>query len=397
MAKPDDVVVIGAARTPMGNFGGTLKDFKCYDLGGEVIRGVLKKANVSAEQIDYVAGGNTRQAGNGPNPARTAALKGGIGTDVHAITINNACPSSMKAAIVASQNIQLGESNAVLVVGMESMSTIPFLIHGIRWNGIRFGDHVISDGWGDATDPVCGFAMGVTAENVAEKYGIPREKMDQYALRSHQKAAEAQDNGWFDEEIVPIEIPGTRKKEGFLFSKDESIRRNSTIERMASLKASFKKDGSVTAGNACGLTDGAAAAIVTSRQKAEELGCKPLFKIVSYASSAVENEYMGEGPGVSIPLALKKAGMSLNDIDIVEINEAFAAQVLANEQVLKLDREKLNVHGGAIALGHPTGCSGIRIVVTGYHALKKMNKEFAVCGICGGGGVTCAMVIQRED
>ncbi|MCP4623095.1 MAG: thiolase family protein, partial [bacterium] len=355
MAKSDDVVVIGAARTPMGNFGGTLKDFKCYDLGGSVIRGVLEKSNVSPEQIDYVAGGNTRQAGNGPNPARTAALKGGIGIDVHAITINNACPSSMKAAIIASQNILLGDSNAVLVLGMESMSTIPFLIHGIRWSGIRFGDHVITDGWGDATDPICGYAMGVTAENVAEKYGIPREEMDQYALRSHQKAAEAQDNGWFDDEIVPIEIPGSRKKEGFLFSKDESIRRNSTLERMAALKSAFKKDGVVTAGNACGLTDGAAAAIFTSRQKAEELGCKPLFKIVSYASAAVENEVMGEGPGVSIPLALEKAGMSLGDMDIVEINEAFAAQVLANERVLNLDRDKLNVHGGAIALGHPTG------------------------------------------
>jgi len=397
MKKQDDIVVIGAGRTPMANFGGTLKDFKCYDLGREVIQGVLKKAKVLPEQIDYVAGGNTRQAGNGPNPARTAALKGGIGMDVHAITINNACPSSMKAAIVASQNILLGESNVVLVVGMESMSTIPFLIHGIRWSGIRFGDHVISDGWGDATDPICGFAMGVTAENVAEKYGIPREEMDRYALRSHQKAAEAQDNGWFDEEIVPIEIPGTKKKEGFLFSKDESIRRDTTMEKMAALKPSFKKDGTVTAGNACGLTDGAAAVILTSREKAEELGCKPLFKIVSYASAAVENEIMGEGPGVSIPLALKKAGMSLNDMGIVEINEAFAAQVLANERVLNLDRDKLNVHGGAIALGHPTGCSGIRIVVTGYHALKRMDKEFAVCGICGGGGVTCAMVIKRED
>ena len=396
MSKEEDIVILGVSRTPMGNFGGALKDFSVYELGRWAIQGALSKARISAGEIDEVLGGNTRQAGNGPNPVRTAAILAGISTNVHATTINNACPSSMKAAIIGTQNIRLGDSDVVVVVGMESMSTIPFFVKNIRWQGIRMGDHKIEDGWGDSVDPICGFGMGVTAENVAKKYDISRKEMDEFALSSHLKAALAQDKGWFDNEIIPVEIPSTKSKSGSSFERDESIRRDTTLSKLAALKPAFKVDGLVTAGNSCGLTDGAAGMIMASRRKAEQLGVKPLFKIVSYASAAVDNAYMGEGPGISIPLALGRAGMSLKDMDLIEVNEAFAAQVLANERMLRWERDKLNVHGGAIALGHPTGCSGIRIMITAYNALVRLNKEFAVCAICGGGGTTCAVVIQNE-
>jgi acetyl-CoA C-acetyltransferase len=396
MNRDTDIVVVGAARTPMSNFGGTLKDLKCYELGALAIQGALKKGNVAVEQIDDVMGGNTRQAGNGPNPVRTAALKAGIGSHVHAVTINNACPSSMKASIFAIQNIKLGETSLAAIVGMESMSTIPYFIKDIRWKGVRFGDFKVEDGWGDAVDPFLGVGMGITAENLVVKYGLSRRELDEFAVDSHAKAAAAQDNGWFDEEIEPITLPGSKNKPGVVFSRDESIRRDTDIEKMSALKPSFKPDGVVTAANSCGLTDGASSMLITTRQKAAAIGAKPLFRIVSYASASVENAYMGEGPGVAIPKALENAKLSLKDMDVIEVNEAFAAQVVANERVLGWDRSKLNVHGGAIALGHPTGCSGIRIVITGYHALKRLGKEFGVMSICGGGGPTCAMVIRNE-
>jgi len=396
VAKGEEIVVIGAGRTPMGDFGGTLKDFPVYELGKLAIHGVLESTKIMPEEIGEVTGGNTRQAGNGPNPVRTAARMAGIAAGIPAVTINNACPSSMKALIITVQNLLLGEIKTGMVVGMESMSTIPYLVKGIRWQGLRMGDHLLQDGWGDSVDPFVGFGMGITAENVAQKYGITRMEQDEFALDSHKKAAQAQDNGWFDEEIIPIEVPGKKGKPAILFSKDESIRRDSNLEKMAAIKPCFKKDGSVTAANSCSLTDGASSMIVTTRQRAKELRAKPLFRIVSYATAAVENAYMGEGPGISIPIALGKVGMNLKDMDLIEVNEAFAAQVITNERMLKWDRNKLNVHGGAIALGHPTGCSGIRIIITGYHARQRLNKEFAVCAICGGGGPTCAVVIQVE-
>lgn len=393
---PNDVVVIAGARTPMGNFGGTLKDIPVFDLGATVIKGVLEKAKISPDLIDDVTGGNTRQAGNGPNPVRTAMRKGGLKAETPAVTLSCACPSSMKASIQMAQNLILGDSQAGLVVGMESMSTIPYLIKGIRWQGLRMGDHVLQDGWGDSTDPFVGYGMGITAENVNVKYGITRLEQDQFALESHQKAAKAQDNGWFDNEIIPIQVPGPKGKPPTIFSKDESIRRDTSLEKMGSLKPSFKENGTVTAANSCGLTDGASSIIMTTRKKAAELGVKPIWKLISYATASVDNATMGEGPGISMPMALKKAGMTINDMDVIEINEAFAAQVISNERLLKLDRSKLNLHGGAIALGHPTGCSGVRIQITGYNVLRRLDKEFLICGICGGGGITCAVVIQRE-
>jgi acetyl-CoA C-acetyltransferase len=277
------------------------------------------------------------------------------------------------------------------------MSSIPYLLKGARWDGFKMGNKTLEDGWSDSIDPLIGQGMGETAENLYDKYKIPREAQDAFAVESHLKAALAQKNGWFDEEIVPIEIPAAGKTPAFLFDKDETIRYDANQEKMAVIKPAFRKDGTVTAGNSCGLSDGATALIVTHRRKAEELGVKPLFSIVSYAQVAVDPSTMGEGPAYSIPAALKKAGMTLADMDIIEVNEAFAIQVLVNEKVLKWDPSKLNVHGGAIALGHPTGISGARILVTGYYALKRLEKTFCVAGICGGGGVTAAMVIRRES
>jgi len=391
-----DVVAIGCARTPMGSFGGTLRDMSVYEVGRFAIREAVRRAGIEAAAIEEVFFGNTRQAGHGPNPARTAALLAGIPVSVHATTINDACPSSMKAMILASQAIRLGNAVIVLAGGMESMSTIPYLLKGVRWEGFRMGDKTLQDGWSDSVDPIVGYGMGVTAENLVEKYKIGRQEMDAYALESHRKAARAQDEGWFDDEITPVEVPASGSRPACLFAKDESIRRDSTLEKLAALKPAFKKGGSVTAGNACGMTDGASAVVLTSREKAKSLGLQPLFSLWGCASAAVENAVMGEGPAVSIPMALRNAGMTLGEMDLIEVNEAFAAQVLANERVLRWDREKLNVHGGAIALGHPTGCSGARIVVTLYHALKRRDKEFGVAAICGGGGVTCALVIRRE-
>lgn len=394
--KLNDVVAISAIRTAMGKFGGTLKDIPAYDLGAVAVKEAVKRASLTGKQIDDVILGNCRQAGNGVNPARTASVKGGVPGSIPAITLNMACPSGMRALAFATQSIRLGDANTVLVGGFDSMSTIPYLLKGARWDGFKMGNRVIEDGWSDSIDPLIGQGMGDTAENLYDKYKISREEQDEYAIQSHIKAAAAQKNGWFDEEIVPIEIPATKRTPAVIFDKDETIRYEIDREKMAKIKPAFRKDGTVTAGNACGLSDGATALVITNRKKAKELGVKPLFSIVSYSQVAVDPSTMGEGPALSIPAALKNAGMSLEDMDLIEVNEAFAIQVLANERVLKWNREKLNVHGGAIALGHPTGISGARIVVTLYHALKRLDKEYGVAGICGGGGVTMATVIKIE-
>jgi acetyl-CoA C-acetyltransferase len=297
---------------------------------------------------------------------------------------------------MASQAIRLGDSGTVLIGGFDSMSTIPYLLKNARWNGFKMGNKTLEDGWSDSVDPLIGQGMGDTAENLYDKYKIPREEQDEFAVESHLKASKAQKNGWFDEEIVPIEIPGDRKNPPFMFDKDETIRHEIDKDKMAKLPAVFRKDGTVTAANACGMSDGATALVITSRQKAEEYGAKPLFSLISYAQVAVDPSIMGEGPALSIPAALEKANMTLDDMGLIEVNEAFAIQVLANEQALKWDRSKLNIHGGAIALGHPTGISGARIIVTLYHAMKRNDKEYGIAAICGGGGVSMAAVIKRE-
>jgi acetyl-CoA C-acetyltransferase len=393
----NDVVAISAVRTAMGKFGGTLKDIPSYDLGAVVVKEAINRASIKGDQVDDVILGSCRQAGNGPNPGRTASVKGSAPESVPVITLNMACPSGMRALALAAQSIRLDEADIILVGGFDSMSTIPYLLKGVRWDGFKMGNRIIEDGWSDSIDPLICQGMGETAENLYDKYKISREDQDEFAISSHKKASAAQKNGWFDEEIAPVEIPATRRTPAISFDKDETIRHEIDREKMSKIKPAFRKDGTVTAGNACGLSDGATALVITHRKKAEELGVKPLFSIVSYSQVAVGPSTMGEGPALSMPAALEKAGMKLNDMDLIEVNEAFAIQVLANERVLKWDREKLNVHGGAIALGHPTGISGARIIVTLYHALKRLNKTYGVAGICGGGGVSMATVIKRES
>ncbi len=380
----------------MGSFGGSLRYTSSYDIGAVSIKAALQRANLAGNQIDDVILGSCRQAGNGPNPARTASVRGGVDMSVPTITLNMACPSGMRALSMASEAIRLGNSKVSLIGGFDSMSTIPYLLKNTRWDGFKMGDKNLEDGWSDSIDPLIGQGMGVTAENLFDKYKIFREEQDEFAIGSHKKASIAQKSGWFDEEITPIEVPAKGRTPGFVFDKDETIRHEINPEKMAKLRPVFRKGGTVTAGNACGMSDGSTAMVVTSRQKAEELGAKPLFSLVSFGKTATEASVMGEGPGVSIPLALENAGMTLGDMDLIEVNEAFAIQVLANERVLNWDRNKVNVHGGAIALGHPTGISGARIIVTLYYALKRLDKTYGVASICGGGGVTMAAVIKRE-
>ena len=382
----------------MGSFGGTLKDMASYDIGAVAVKAAIERSGLKPEQIDDAILGSCRQAGNGPNPARTAAVRGGLPHSVPVITLNMACPSGMRAMAFASQEILAGVAETVLVGGFDSMSTIPYLLKGARWAGFKMGDRKLEDGWSDATDPLIGQGMGATAENLFDKWKISREEQDEFAVSSHVKAHEAWENGWFDAEVVPVELPGEKRGDPpRSFAKDETIRFPVDVSKIAKLPAVFRKDGTVTAGNACGMSDGASALVLTSRDNAKVFGAKPLFSIVGYAQTAIAPEVMGEGPGCVIPLALKNAGMTLNDMDLIEVNEAFAIQVLVNEKMLGWDRTKLNVNGGAIALGHPTGISGARIVVTLYHALKRLGKEFGLASICGGGGVTTAMVIKRES
>jgi acetyl-CoA C-acetyltransferase len=380
----------------MGRFGGTLRSVPAYDLGAAAIRAALARAGVAGDGIDAVIFGNCRQAGNGPNPARTAAVRGGIPVSVPVETINMACPSGMRCIVAASQAIRLDDAKVMVAGGMDSMSTIPYLLKDCRWEGFKMGDRTLLDGWSDSIDPLCNLGMGATAENLVEKYKISRQEQDEFAVASHQKAARAQASGWFDEEIVPVEVPAVGQQPAVRFEKDETIRADTTLDKVAKLKPVFKKDGTVTPANACGMSDGATALVLTSRAQAKALGVRPLFSLVAYSSVAVEPATMGEGPSVSIPLALQRAGMSLDQMDLIEVNEAFAVQVLANERVLKWNRDKLNVHGGAIALGHPTGISGARIVVTLYYALKRTGRELGIAGICGGGGVSMALIIKRE-
>ncbi len=380
----------------MGRFGGSLKDMDVRHLGARVISGVLERVGCTGETVDEVIVGHCRQAGNGPNPAKIASVLAGIPQHVHAVTVNNACPSGMKAAILGAQGILLGDIGTSVIGGMESMSTIPFLLKTGRWEGFRMGDQVLMDGWNDTRDMVCDQLMGQTAENLVDRYRLTRGEQDAFALASHLKAAKARDEGAFEEEIVPVVIPATGKRAEEVFDQDEPIRGDTTLEKMSRLPAAFKKGGSVTAGNSCGLSDGASSLLLTSRERARAWGVPPLFSILAYASVGVENAYMGEGPAVAIPRTLGNANLTLNDMDLIEVNEAFAAQILANERVLSWDRSKLNVHGGAIALGHPTGESGVRILVTLYHALKRLDKELGIASICGGTGVACAMVIRRE-
>jgi len=392
-----DIVIICAVRTPIGKFGGTLRDVSVHDLGAHAMKHALARVGLKGADIGQVIFNHCRQAGNGPNPARTAAVRAGIPFSAPVNTINMACVGGMRSVALAAQAIQTGESEIVVAGGMESMSTIPYLLKGARWEGLRMGPRVLEDGWSDSIDPLTCMGMGQAAERLVEKYGLSREEMDRYALASHRKAAEARRNGCFEGEVIPFTVPATDERAEIVLDRDEVIREDTSLEKLAKLPPVFKEGGRITAGNASAMADGAAALVVASRKKARTLGIRPLFSIVAHVSIGCDPAYTGEGPAFAIPKALEAARMTLSDIDLYEINEAFAAQILANLRVLKIDEEKLNVHGGSIAIGHPVGASGARILVTLYNALKIRDKEIGLAAVPAGGGVAGAMIIRRES
>lgn len=389
-----EVVIASATRTAIGSFGKSLKDVPVVDLGSLVIKSALEKANVSPEVVEDVIMGIILQAGKGQNAARQASLKAGLDVDVPAMAVNKLCGSGLKSVNLAVQEILLGDADVVIAGGMESMSRAPYLLNKARF-GYKMGDGkivdtMIKDG---LTCAINEYHMGITAENLAEKYDISRGEQDEFAAESQRKALEAIKNNRFQDEIVPVEIP-QRKKDPKIFKKDEFPREGVTAESLSKLRPAFKKDGTVTAGNASGINDGAAALLVMSRKKADELGIKPLVRIVSYATAAVDPKIMGIGPVPSIKKALAKTSWTLGDIELVELNEAFAAQSLAVLKELPFDKNIVNVNGGAIALGHPIGASGARILVTLIHEMKKRKLKRGLASLCVGGGMGVTTIVE---
>jgi acetyl-CoA C-acetyltransferase len=390
-----ETVIVSATRTPIGSFQGAFAKVAAPELGSVVIKEALKRANISHEQVDEVIMGNVLQAGVGQNPARQAWLKSGFHESVPAMTINKVCGSGLKSVMLAAQAIQLGDAETVVAGGMENMSRAPYLLEGAR-TGFRMGDaqavdSMIRDGlWCAFSD----YHMGITAENVANQFELTREQQDDFAVWSQQKTEAAQNAGRFQEEIVPVPIPG-RKGATTLVEKDEYPRAGTTAEDLGKLRPAFRKDGTVTAGNASGINDGAAAVVVMSADKAASLGLKPLARIVGYASAALDPTVMGLGPIFATQKLFKKSGLTMDDIDLVEANEAFAAQALAVGRDLEIPREKLNVNGGAISLGHPIGASGTRILVTLLHELEKRNGKRGLATLCIGGGQGVSLVVER--
>ncbi|MFA5535814.1 MAG: acetyl-CoA C-acetyltransferase [Bacillota bacterium] len=391
----EKVAIVSAVRTAVGSFQGGLANVPAVDLGALVIKEALDRAGVKSNQVDEIIMGNVLQAGLGQNPARQAALKASIPEGIPSITINKVCGSGLKAVQLAAQAIRAGEGEIIVAGGMENMSLAPYLLNKAR-TGYRMGDNTIIDAmikdglWCAMND----IHMGITAENIAQHYQITREEQDQFAVESQTKALEAIAQGRFKEEIVPVEIP-QRKGDPIIFDTDEHPRAGTTIERLAGLKPAFKKDGTVTAGNASGINDGAGAFVVMSESKAHTLGIKPLAYIVSSASAGVDPAYMGTGPIPSTRKALEKAGLSIDDLDLIEANEAFAAQALSVAKELKLPMDKVNVNGGAIALGHPIGASGARILTTLLYELQKRDGRYGLATLCIGGGQGIAMIIEK--
>lgn len=389
-----EVVIASATRTAIGSFGKSLKNVPVVDLGTKVIENVLNRADVSPEVVEDVIMGIILQAGKGQNVARQASLKAGLGVDVPAMSINKLCGSGLKSVNLAVQEILLGDAEVVVAGGMESMSRAPYVLDKARF-GYKMGDGkivdtMIKDG---LTCAVNEYHMGITAENLAEKYNISREEQDEFAAKSQNKAIEAIDNDRFQDEIVPIEVP-QRKGDPELFKKDELPRRGITADSLSKLRPAFKKDGTVTAGNSSGINDGAAALLVMTKEKAEELDVKPLAKVVSYATAAVDPKIMGIGPVPSIKKALSKIDWDLEDIQLVELNEAFAAQSLAVLKELPFDPNIVNVNGGAIALGHPIGASGARILVTLLHEMRKRELKRGLASLCVGGGMGVTTIVE---
>jgi len=394
----EQAVIVSAVRTPVGAFGGYFKDVAAPDLGSHAIRAALERAQVAPEEIDEVVLGCVLQAGLGQNPARQAALGAGLPVEVPATTINMLCGSGLKSVTLASQMVRAGDAEIVLAGGMENMSRAPYLVpsnrFGARMGDVQMIDSMIHDGLLDAFEHV---HMGITAENVAEEYGISREEQDDFAAQSQQKAERAIEEGVFKEEIAPIEIP-QKKGEPRVVDNDEHPRAGTTADALARLRAAFRKDGgTVTAGNASGVNDGAAAVVVMSESKARERGLEPMGVVESYASVGVPPRIMGIGPIPATRKALAKAQLSVDDIDLFELNEAFAAQSLAVRRELDLPEDRVNPHGGAIALGHPIGASGGRILVTLLHEMKRGDLERGVATLCVGGGQGQAAVIHRTN
>ncbi|MCL6476936.1 MAG: acetyl-CoA C-acetyltransferase, partial [Peptococcaceae bacterium] len=387
--------IVSAVRTAVGKFGGSLNGIPAVELGALVIREAVKRAGIDQQLVDEVIMGNVLQAGLGQNPARQASIKAGLPQEIPAWTLNIVCGSGLKAVGTAAQQIWSGEADIVVAGGMENMSMAPYLIDRARW-GYRMGDGKLTDAM--IKDGLwCAFNdihMGNTAENIAEKYGITREEQDRLSVASQEKAIAAIDAGRFRDEIVPVVIP-QKKGDPVVFDTDEFPRRGTTMEVLAKLPPAFKKGGTVTAGNSSGINDGAAACVVMSADKARELGVKPQFIIKSTAVAGVDPAYMGLGPIPSSRKALKKAGLGVPDMDLIEANEAFAAQACAVIKQLELPMEKVNVNGGAVALGHPIGASGARILVTLLHELKKRGGKYGLATLCIGGGQGTAMVVEN--
>ncbi|ACD24544.1 acetyl-CoA C-acetyltransferase [Clostridium botulinum] len=390
-----EVVIVSAVRTALGSFGGALKTVPAVDLGATVIKEALNRAGVKPEAVEEVIMGNVIQAGLGQNPARQSTLKAGLPNEVPAMTINKVCGSGLRAVSLAAQMIKAGDADVIVAGGMENMSAAPYVLPGARW-GQRMGDAkmvdtMIKDGLWDAFN---NYHMGVTAENIAKKWGLTREEQDAFSAGSQQKAQKAIESGRFKDEIVPVMIP-QRKGEPKVFDTDEFPRFGTTKESLGKLKPAFIKDGTVTAGNASGINDGAAAFVVMSAEKAAELGVKPLAKILSYGSKGLDPAIMGYGPFHATKKALEEANLTIADLDLVEANEAFAAQSLAVAKDLGFDMEKVNVNGGAIALGHPVGASGARILVTLLHEMEKRDAKKGLATLCIGGGMGTALIVER--
>ena len=390
-----EVVIVSAVRTAIGSFLGSLKDVAATDLGATVIQEALQRAGIAPDSVDEVIMGNVLQAGLGQNPARQAAIKAGLPETVPSLTINKVCGSGLKAVHLARQAIIAGDADIIVAGGMENMSQAPYLLKNGR-EGFKMGDQKIIDSM--ITDGLwCAFNdyhMGITAENLCDRYAITREEQDAFSAQSQQKAATAIEAGVFKEEIVAIHIP-QRKGEPIIFDTDEYVKAGTTADKLGKLRPAFKKDGSVTAGNASGINDGAAALVIMSKAKADELGLTPLATIAANGNAGVDPAVMGIGPVQAVKKALDKAGMQLSDIDLIEANEAFAAQSIAIDKELGFDQEKLNVNGGAIALGHPIGASGARILVTLLHEMQRRDAKSGLATLCIGGGQGVATIVTR--
>lgn len=391
-----EVAIVAGTRTPIGFFGGALKDVSGADLAAVVIREVLKRAGIDGSAVDDVVFGNIGQTSDAPNVARVGLLKAGLPDSIPGYTVNRLCGSGLQAVVCGAWAIQLGQADTIVAGGTENMSGAPYIIKKARW-GYRLQHGELTDTlWEGLTDPIVKQLMGRTAENLAEKYGITRLQQDEYALFSHKKANRAIAEGKFKEEIVPVEIPSTRGGEPTVFSVDECPKSGLSVEMLSLYPTVFKEGGTVTPGNSCGINDGAAAVVLMSKEKAQELGKEPMAFVRSSAVAAVNPAYMGIAPAYAIPRALDRAGLKLKDIDLFEVNEPFAAQYLSVEKELKLDREKVNVNGGAIALGHPVGASGTRLMVTLLYEMRRRQAKLGVVSLCIGGGQGIAMVVERR-